>query len=940
MSADAGSSSDLSERVDDIADWYHIPLLVGAMAFMFATRYRSADNFVHDDGWYVAAIDSYYHWRTTVWTVENWPNTMPYDVWTSWPDGRYVGQFGTAYDQIVATIALIVGLGNPSEAIIHQTILITIPLMAALVAIPIYFIGKRLGGRLAGIGGVFLLALFPGQFYSRSMAGQHQHHVAEVLFMAITILAFMYALRVAEREKPVYEQFLDRDFKGLQPTILASGLAGATLAFYQWMWPPGVVLVGILAVFFVIYLSFEFVIGRSPEHTAFVAAISMFVAGVLVLGMIEEISTSPTSFGYISPVLSFGVVAGSIFMAWLARFWDREQITRWAYAGTVIASVIVFLGILWLVLPDVFDRMVGDLQGRILPIGSDPGTLTIQEARPPADYTAQVFQEFGLAFYTALIGLAGLVVAPFFGVRGRAEHALIVVWGIFMISMSMAQIRFFYYLAIAVAVLNAYVIGLVVTWADLEEAKDGLSSIEGYQVLVLVTVLLVLVVPLMPGVAAGATVLTGDAGPQQATVQWEESLDWVSENTPEVGQLGNHDNWLDHYGTWPIPEGGDWEYEEGAYGIISWWDYGHLITVEGERIPHSNPFQSNARSSSSFLISQSEERASLILDTLPAGPDQEEKSIEELQAVKDGLTPQQQHEETRYVMIDDQMAGGKFHAITQWRGPDYSAYWEMGDHEIQGERLPEASDAYHDTALARLYLDDANEMEQYRLVHEADSFSVVGSTIHPDPMVGIQPHYSWPLGLPYGNQTQEMDMMLRQAAFQNQVVDQQLPGVPPVWNAEMHSSVKTFERVEGATLTASVDPDVADANATAIASVPIETNVDREFTYFQEVDVAADGTIEITVPYATNDELGVDDGYTDTDVVAQNDFTVFVSTDDGVDDWSGETAVPETAVIEGEEIEVDLEIIEDEEDEETPEEDDTTEDDDDDENTNEANDDE
>ena len=891
--------SSLQDRVGDFASWYHLPVLALVMVFMFWTRFRSWENFTRENGFYLAAIDSYYHWRTTVYTIEHWPNTMPYEVWTSFPDGRYVGQFGTAFDQLIATVALIVGLGNPSEEVIHMTILVMIPLLAALVAIPVYLIGKRLGGRLAGICGVILLALFPGQIYSRSLVGQHQHHIAEILFMAITILAFMYALRVAEREKPVFEQVIDRDLVGLQPTILASSLAGAALAFYQWMWPPGVVLVGILAIFFVIYLSFEYVAGRSPEHIAFVGVISMMVAGILVLAMIEEMSTSPTSFGYISPVLAFGVAAGSAFMAWLARWWDREQLHTYAYAGAVAASVILFLALLWLVLPDVFGRMVGDLQGRILPIGGSPGAETIQEARPPADYTAQAFQEFGLALWTAIIGLGALLLAPFFGAKWRAEHGLIVIWSIFMISMSMAQIRFFYYLAISVAVLNAYLIGWVINWAQLEAAIEGAKSVEGYQILVLATVAMVLVVPLMPGVAAGATVLTAQSGPHFATMQWDESLEYISGSTPEVGQYGNGDHELEYYGTYGIPAGGSFDYPPGAYGIMTWWDYGHLITVAGERIPHSNPFQSNARSSSAFLLSPSEERANLILGAIPSGESVHEMSDEELEQSIDGLTDQQQHEEIPYVMIDTDMVAGKFGAISVWSGPDMDHYIEQDEVAIGEEDviLPRMGEAYYNTTMASLYLQDASGMEHYRLVHESSQMTAIGS-------VAQQIEGQW------------------QTVILNQDITRL--GIPPaqllqhpdfhLYDVREVATLKTFERVEGATITGESE---ADPGAQVFVTVEMNTETsDRNFTYVQDTTVQEDGSFEVTVPYATTEELGSEDGYTDTAVQANGDYSVQVIGEGFAPVETGSVDVPEPAIYDGGTITVELEEVEDEDEDE------------------------
>ncbi len=158
---------------------------------------------------------------------------------------------------------------------------------------------------------------------------------------------------------------------------------------------------------------------------------------------------------------------------------------------------------------------------------------------------------------------------------------------------------------------------------------------------------------------------------------------------------------------------------------MSWWDYGHLVTTQAERIPHSNPFQQNARSSSAYLTAQSEERAELILDGIAAGGSVADKSSAELEAIVEG---NETDEEIRYVMIDDEMAGGKFGAITRWSGPDYGSYVENQQFQVGNETVaaPTVNDNYDNTTMASLYLQDAVGMEQYRLVHESDEYSVVG----------------------------------------------------------------------------------------------------------------------------------------------------------------------------------------------------------------------
>jgi len=127
----------------------------------------------------------------------------------------------------------------------------------------------------------------------------------------------------------------------------------------------------------------------------------------------------------------------------------------------------------------------------------------------------------------------------------------------------------------------------------------------------------------------------------------------------------------------------------------------------------------------------------------------------------------------------------------------------------------------------------------------------------------------------------------------------------------------------GATITGSVDDadDIDAANATAVVAVDLETDTGRTFTYRQQASLADDGSYEVTVPYATNDELGVEDGYTDSSVEATGNYSVsvFESSEQGLRQFTGETAVPEPAVVEGDTVDAgDLEEVEDPSGNETP----------------------
>ncbi|WP_331233143.1 oligosaccharyl transferase, archaeosortase A system-associated [Natronorarus salvus] len=882
--------------------WYHVPVLGILMAFMFWTRTQAYEAYLAHGEPIFAAVDSWYHWRTVLFSVENFPSRIQFEVFTGYPFGNYVGQFGTLFDLLIAGVALLVGGGSPTEETVFQVALLSVPAMAALCAIPVYLIGRRLGGRIGGLSGVLLLALFPQTFFFRTTVGQLQHHVAEVLFMTCALLAMMVAVTTAEREKPVYEQLVDRDLSGLRTPTLAAVAAGVALALYIWVWPSGVVLVGIFGAYFLVQLVADYLRRESPDHVAFVGAVALSVTGALTALTVETTSVSATNFSYMQPVLAFAVAGGCVVMAGLARLFDDRGIDRRYYPAAIGAAAVAGLGLLALVLPSLFDTLVSNLFGRVLPIGHSETQVTIAEAQPPSDPGEHFFAEFGLAFFVALGGLFALLARPLAGYRPKAEHLLVGIWSLFVLSMALTQLRFSYYLAATVAVLCAYVVGLVVNWADLSTPAT-LRDLEGYQVLVIVTVVLVLLAPLSPmiagasvvdrGAAAGPAVQSGDA------LKWEGSTTWLQGNTPEPGTWAGADEELDYYGDYEIPEDEDFAYPEGTYGVMSWWDYGHLITTQGERIPHSNPFQQNARSASAFLLADSEERAELILEAIPTGEDVHDVEDAELSRLADERTDQQRTEEMRYVMIDDEMVSGKFSAITRWSGPDYEQYLEPTDVEFDGESVPVQAlgEPYDETMLSGLYYDDASGMEHYRLVHESPERTQFVS------VAALTGEGHWETLAVNTELTPQLQFELR-ALLEDPTLD--IEDVRFFDDREA-SAVKTYERVEGAELVGTAD---ASEGETVLAAVELEAeSSERTFTYVQEATVDAGGEFTMTVPYATDNALGPDDGYTDTDVVATGEYTLLVG--DPADPVEvGETAVPEGAIYDGERIEVDLDELE------------------------------
>jgi oligosaccharyl transferase (archaeosortase A-associated) len=966
MSDDQSQGS--SSVVDLFFDWYHVPVLVLVVAAMLAIRLQAYDGFVRDGVVYFSGNDAWYHLRQVEYAVRHWPFTMPYDPWTNFPYGTNAGQFGTLYDQLVATAALVVGLGSPTSETISKTLLVAPAVFGALIALPVYAVGKRLAGRLAGVFGALVLLLLPGQFLQRGLVGFADHNIAEPLFQVTAVFALLLAITVARRETPVWELVLDRDVDALRDPLLWSALAGVAVALYMWVWPPGVLLVGVFGVYLVYQLSSDYVTGGSPEPIAFVGVVSMFVAAVLMILRIDTMDFGPTDFSLIQPVVSLAVAGGAAFMAGLARVFDSRDLDRRTYPVAVVGLILVGIGVAAVALPSLFSTIQNNLL-RFIGFSAGAGLRTISEAQPylsPSALqqnlttpTGRILMDYGFTLFTgvvaiiwllakplvrdgetervgyavgslALIGLVFLVPGPIralgdaFGVVSElvgialvaailygavlqtnydAGKLLFVVWAAFMTMAAFTQVRFHYYLAPAVAIANAYLLGQVLVYLDLDRASlETVRDLQGYQVFAVVAAAMLIVTPVLlvpmdvrnsgnPEFDQSQTAWEAgqSTGPGSVT-EWDGSLQWMESNTPAPGTLGGADEEMAYYGQYSQPPGADFDYPAGAYGVQSWWDYGHWITTRGERIPNANPFQQGATDAANFLLAPNESAAQSALgerDTEAAG--------------------------TRYVMVDWQMVNprSKFSAPTvfydrsnvsssDFYNPVYTSNLRT-NFNLRDQRYYESMMvrlyAYHgsaaepepvvvdwerrraqtrsgETVTIRAGPQDGDLLRQFNNVSAArayvenDSTSQVGGIGHfPSERVPALEHYRLvKVSEQSANQSQQYRVSTRRTFAAT--------GVPPSSQTLYEPSwVKTFEKVPGATITT----DGLPANTSVRASVPMRIPTTNEtFTYTQEARTTEDGELTMTLPYATTgyDEYGPSNGYTNVSVRAAGPYVV------------------------------------------------------------------
>lgn len=805
-------------------------------------RLRPSDSVFLSNGFVrFGGNDPWYHMRTLNVLLENYPDRMFFNPMTNYPYGSYI-HFGPLFDQMMAITVLVLGFGSPSPELVNTVGAYFPAVLGALTVIPVYYIGKYLGGRKTGILAAILIAFAPGQFLSRSLVGFTDHHVAESLFSTFFIMFFMLAIITANKKNLHFEDVLNKNFSTLKEPLIYSVLAGIMYSAYQLSWPGASLFLLVALVYAVVQYVLDNFHGRSSDYLGFTGIITFLVSAILILPFVHsEMGFSIYYYSWFHVATAIGAVAGFAALSFIEREFKKRDLKTYYYPLAILGIGALGLIVVKIVSPSLYSLILsaphtvfGVLTG---------GPATIGEASSMFYYggsftLARAFGNFTVSgFLVSIIGMVVLLVNIFR--KAKPEEVLVLVWSVLIFLTIYGQNRFAYYYSINASILSAYIGSLVlekVKWNELgQKFSSGVQSpadIPGFLKFVrieqVLAVLAIAVFLIYPVYGAAMKVSEGTGGPDGP---WIEACMWLKSYTPDPG--------MDYNGIYEAPEDGKlFDYPDSAYGVMSWWDYGHWIETIGHRMPNANPFQAgiggrrgsieedNQPGAATFLTAQTEEEATAVLEAIHPDPD------------KAGA---------RYIISDVEMATGKFYAMTAWTLDTegyYQSYWTGNGYQY----LP--STRYFDSMESRLHILDGSGLKQYRLVHETWAYQTQE--------VGYKQVYNYL----YGGSIPEVDT----------------------------GYVKIFEYVKGAKVTGTASP-----NETVQIQTTILTGQGRSFEYSQSTTSDSEGRYELTVPYSTEGPIP---GETQFDTAPAGAYVISYG------DTTREIRVSEEAVLKGEEVRV------------------------------------
>ncbi len=606
-------------------------------------------------------VDAYYFMRLVDNMAHHFPHLTTFDPYWLYPAGLHVSP-QILWPQLISTVAWLFGLGSPSQQTIDIVGVYFPAVLGALTTIPVYFIGKTLFNRWAGVISAGLVGIFPGEFLGRSILGFTDYHVAEVFFTTVAMLFLIIAVKAGSEKQVTLANLRQGKWSIITKPLVYSLLAGIFLGIYFLTWAGALLFVFIIFVYLVIQFILDHLKGRPTEYLCFVST------AVFLVAMLMTLPISPGTIIYASFAIA---IITPLVLAILSYLVVRQNIKPVVYPAIVIGLGLVSLVGLRIASPSLWMSLIGSLNIFVWPIGTT--VLEMQPLLLPGGHFAWTIAwgNFTTAFILSPVSLGILMYLVI--KRGETEKTALVVWSLIILVATLAMRRFAYYFVVNAALLTGYISWLLLDVSGFnklttqraqtpEEAyrkakfkKRDRSAAGGNVFWMSLAIIAVFVVAFLPNIRGAInTAKQATFAPSDA---WYESLSWLETNTPEP--FGNPDFYDTVYV--PADSANGYHDPETAYGVTAWWDYGYWITRIGHRIPTSNPGTGNLGEALVFTA-QDEAAASKVLDQLGS----------------------------KYVIIDHDVArvfNGKFYAVATLSGTDpnnfYDVYYQVNKNQLQ-----------------------------------------------------------------------------------------------------------------------------------------------------------------------------------------------------------------------------------------------------------------
>jgi len=534
--------------------------------------------------------DAYFYMRLLDNLSRHFPMLGSYDPYGIYPGGRDLSGQPLFFVYLMGSVAWLLGGGSPSQQTVDLVGAWFPAVLGALLVFPVFFIGRSVFNKWAGLAAAGFVALMPGEFLIRTLLGNADSHALEILLSTLFMLFLVISLR-AGAGPPSQPQVR---FTGkMAKPIVYGALAGVFLGLYILSWQGAPLFIFISFVWLVAQAVSDHLRGRPMIYlcisglAAYIPALLLTLAGPANMLVIAALGAS--------------IVTAAALPA-LSLLMRRFKLKTYLYPVAVIALGAAGLLVLSMVSPQFLNTATARMTGFFT---WNPN-VTIAEMRPLLiDRQGRFTLELPWGNYTSASALAAiaLVIVIYRALRrGRPEMMLLAAWSVIILLAALAMQRSAYYLAVNAALLAGYTCWLILGLCGLRDSAEGPAPVPAAKkgrvkkaagkrrpernpalaALGIAAVAFLVVYPNtgpLPGgekpcfdVASKALFPPSDA--------WCRSMDWLRDETAQP--FGKDGYYYDYYG-------GQEARKQAAYSVLCWWDYGYWVMRMGQRVPLTTP---------------------------------------------------------------------------------------------------------------------------------------------------------------------------------------------------------------------------------------------------------------------------------------------------------------------------------------------------------------
>lgn len=548
------------------------------------------------DTFYLSGPDPYYNMRLVNTTAQT--GRFPYyssdDPLLAYPFGKSGGRAPLLVMSAIGFSKLLTPFMSEADALGYAMQFVP-ALFGALLIFPVYFIGKSVFGKKAGLIGALLIALIPIHISSG-------HGSAYSLFDHDSFNLFLYFLTFVFLIKSIKEKDMVR-------RTLYALLAGIPLAALSMVWVEAQFLYTMVTVYAVVQLLFDLVTNKVEEGFVLSIFLTLFTGVVVSWPVIFARGTILE--------LPFFLAVGVLIFGGICILFKRRQIP-WILSIPLVALIGVgAAGLLYVVYtyPTTFSFFapLNEIANILYGSGIYGSKVSLTIAEAGTYNMSRTVMSFGPALYW--LAWAGFIflIYQYIKQKGRREYLLILTLFIISIWLTSTAGRFLNDMVPLIALLSGWIIWFLISKVDYKQmarnirnAGGGFRGIrKGIRVYHLFGVLFVACLILIPNGYLALDAAVPSAASKNGTSNLKYDFFGKNHSSAFGSSTYKEQYWVAAY-QWLNKQDTNITNPAKRPGYISWWDYGFYEVAVGGHPTVADNFQDGIPPAANFHTAQSE----------------------------------------------------------------------------------------------------------------------------------------------------------------------------------------------------------------------------------------------------------------------------------------------------------------------------------------------